>query len=169
MASSNAYQIVTLKEKDVPGAQLIYPEVENHSNVQLKRWLLCKGLTTAGNKSILIARVKDCIGTKSDVINVGVDDGKWYDLNLQEGVKDSESFQSTSNPQVPPIVGWKNFPSTGLPNHFNERHIHHYIIESVQFVGQNQTSKEEDECDIEDTSKPLQKGRQYFKIHMYKT
>lgn len=56
MASSNAYQYVTLKEKDVPGAQLIYPEVENHSNVQLKRWLLCRGLTTTGNKSILIER-----------------------------------------------------------------------------------------------------------------
>ncbi|CAC5392816.1 unnamed protein product [Mytilus coruscus] len=110
-------------------------------------------------------RVKDCIGTKRDVINVGVDDGKWYDLNLQEGVKDSESFQSTSNPQVPPIVGWKNFPSTDLQNHFIEGHIHHYIIESVQFVGKKQTSKEEDKCDIEDlhTSKPLQKGRQYFK------
>ncbi|VDI33276.1 Hypothetical predicted protein [Mytilus galloprovincialis] len=48
-------------------------------------------------------RVKDCIGSKRDAINVGVDDGKWYDLNLQ-GVKDSESLQSTSNPQVPPIV-----------------------------------------------------------------
>ncbi|XP_052083567.1 uncharacterized protein LOC127720860 [Mytilus californianus] len=111
MASSNAYQFVTLKEKDVPGAQLIYPEVENHSNVQLKRWLLCRGLTTTGNKSISVAS------------------------------------------------------STDLPNHFNEGHIHHYIIESVQFVGQKQTSKEEDECDIEDlhTSKSLQKGRQYFK------
>ncbi|VDI17561.1 Hypothetical predicted protein, partial [Mytilus galloprovincialis] len=38
--------------------------------------------------------VKDCIGSKRDVINVGVDDGKWYDLNLQ-GVKDSEMSSAT--------------------------------------------------------------------------
>lgn len=32
MASSSAFQYIKLKEDDVPGAKLIYPEIENHSN-----------------------------------------------------------------------------------------------------------------------------------------
>lgn len=31
MASSNAFPKIFLTEDDVPGAKLVYPEVENHS------------------------------------------------------------------------------------------------------------------------------------------
>jgi len=56
MASSNAFPKIFLTEDDVPGAKLVYPEVENHSNVQLQRWLVCRGLSSSGNKSALIQR-----------------------------------------------------------------------------------------------------------------
>ena len=55
MATSNAFQFV-LRESDVPGAKLVYESIEKHSNIQLQRWLECRGLTKTGNRSKLIRR-----------------------------------------------------------------------------------------------------------------
>ena len=56
MASCKPFQNINLTEDDVPGAKFVYPEIEDHTNVQLQRWLACRGLQTTGNKSTLIKR-----------------------------------------------------------------------------------------------------------------
>ena len=108
-------------------------------------------------------RVRECYGSSKDRITIGIDDGKWAELKRKE-VSNTQS-SSGNNPEIPPIFGWKSFPSTNLPKHFNEGHIHHYIIESVQMIQDGKTSQESDEeQDITDlhTSKPLRKGKQFF-------
>ena len=55
MAASNAFQFV-LRESDVPGTKLVYESIEKHSNIQLQRWLECRGLAKTGNRSKLIRR-----------------------------------------------------------------------------------------------------------------
>ena len=42
---------VNILPKDVPGAVFLYASIEKHSVLQLRRWLLCRGLKTGGNKS----------------------------------------------------------------------------------------------------------------------
>jgi len=56
MAASELVLVVNLEEVDVPGAKLAYPLVEQHSNVQLQRWLECRSLPKTGNRSALIDR-----------------------------------------------------------------------------------------------------------------
>ena len=56
MAASNAFQSIVLRESDVPGAKLVYESIEKHSNIQLQRWLECRGLAKTGNRSKLIQR-----------------------------------------------------------------------------------------------------------------
>jgi hypothetical protein len=51
MASNNE-----LTENDVPGAKFIHPSIEEHTNLQLKRWLKCRGLSTTGKRKDLIER-----------------------------------------------------------------------------------------------------------------
>lgn len=114
--------------------------------------------------------MKDCIFSKRDKdISLLVDSGKWYEIKLKETERKlQESTPSTSSdPKVlkcqqplPPITGWGSFQSNDLSEHFNQGHIHHYMIESVQFIDLCTTNEDEDE-DIQDlhTSKPLQKGK----------
>lgn len=45
-----------LTEEDVPGAKFIHPSIEEHTNLQLKRWHKCRGLTTSGKRKDLIER-----------------------------------------------------------------------------------------------------------------
>ena len=45
-----------LSEKDIPGAKIPRETVEQCSIVQLKRWLLCRGAKTTGNKKALMTR-----------------------------------------------------------------------------------------------------------------
>ena len=59
MVSTNPFFHIKLNENDVPGAKLM-GEVEAHSNVQLKRWLECRGLVRSGNRQELIKRY-ECI------------------------------------------------------------------------------------------------------------
>lgn len=113
---------------------------------------------------ILSSRVKACIHAGNDKeIAVDVDGGKWYDkklLSLKQSV-DSEYSQSTT--PFLPVSGWGTFPSVSLPQHFSMCHIHHHIVESVQFVGTVEQVDSDDE-DVEDlhTSKPMRKGKVYF-------
>lgn len=43
-----------LTEENVPKAKSIHPSIEEHTNLQLKRWLKCRGLTTSGKRKDLI-------------------------------------------------------------------------------------------------------------------
>ena len=45
-----------LTENDVPGAKFVHPNIEEHTNLQLKRWLKCRGLSTSGKRKDLIER-----------------------------------------------------------------------------------------------------------------
>ncbi|XP_060596640.1 uncharacterized protein LOC132750648 [Ruditapes philippinarum] len=162
--ATNTFIHVSLNENDVPGAKFAYSMIEKHSNVQLRRWLYCRDLKTSGNKDDLVKRVKMCIEARRDGdISLNVDGGKWYDIKLE---KLKQENPSQVNGSIPPITGWNIFPSVLLPKHFNQGHIHHHIVESVQFIGQiESTGTENCENDIEDlhTSKPLKKGLEYFR------
>ena len=49
------FQSIVLHETDVPGAKLVYKSVKK-LNIQLQRWLECRGLTKTGNRSELIQK-----------------------------------------------------------------------------------------------------------------
>ncbi|KAL3869509.1 hypothetical protein ACJMK2_042180 [Sinanodonta woodiana] len=238
------YHYVSLTEDDVPGAKLPYPLVENHSVVQLKRWLQCRDLTISGNLSDFIKRVRHCIEAgNSQSISISVDGGKWYDLKLKKlketetqhqdkpkasippyhrrhsiktnlklllkrlrhsiktnlklllkrlrhsiktnlkllfplsqetkhqdkpkaSIKETETqHQDKPKASIPPVTGWNIFPSVDLPKHFNVGHVHHHIIESVQFTGQTPNTEENEDDDVQDlhTANPLNRGKYYFK------
>uniref|UniRef100_A0A8W8MG68 SAP domain-containing protein n=1 Tax=Magallana gigas TaxID=29159 RepID=A0A8W8MG68_MAGGI len=112
-----------LTEEDVPGAKFIHPSIEEHTNLQLKRWLKCRGLTTSGKRKDLIERCENAVKACAE-IDPKIDEGKWYEIK-KEPTKPSN--------QVPyiPISGWHSFPSKALPKHFNYGNIYHYLVESV--------------------------------------
>ena len=97
---------------------------------------------------------------------MSVDNGKWYNIKL-EGVKKLETNKEKCS--VPPITGWDSFPSMNLPKYFNKGHIHHHIVESVQFVQQpgcsGNGSDTDSDPDIEDlsTNKPMKRGKEFLK------
>lgn len=45
-----------LTEDDVPGAKFVHINIEEHTNIQLKRWLKCRGLPTSGKRQDLLER-----------------------------------------------------------------------------------------------------------------
>ncbi|XP_053400525.1 uncharacterized protein LOC128557300 [Mercenaria mercenaria] len=163
MAASEPFQYIELNENEVPGAKFVYESIEKHSNTQLSRWLECRGLCKTGNRSEILKRVHSCISAGKDKeIDVGVDCGKWYELK-----KESKLQLAGVPSRVPllPYCGWGKFPSCQekMPKLFNKGHIHHHIVESVQFVNAKDVSDESDD-DIEDlhTAKPMQKGLKFF-------
>ena len=117
--------------------------------------------------------MKSCISAgEQDNIPISIDGGKWYTLRIE---KIKQNVQTQTNTGIPllPYSGWGNFPSHGpqLPKHFNKGHIHHHIVESVQFLNEDTFDDEidsddgcDDDCNIEDlhTAKPLRKGLKYF-------
>ncbi|KAL3862316.1 hypothetical protein ACJMK2_008294 [Sinanodonta woodiana] len=159
------YHYVSLTEDDVPGAKLPYPLLENHSVVQLKRWLQCRDLNSSGNLSDLIKKVRKFIEAgNSQSISISVDGGKWYHLKLKKLQETETQHQDKPKASTPPITGWNIFPSVDLPKHFNAGHVHHHIIESVQFTGQTQNTENHDDDEQElHTANPLNSGRNYFK------
>ena len=58
--SQSWYLLVVLEKKtlenDVPGAKSRHGYVEEHTHIELKRWLECRGLKIGGNKAILSKR-----------------------------------------------------------------------------------------------------------------
>ena len=56
MASTQDFYDIILKSEDVPGAYINPDELENSGNVQLKRWLECRGLKQSGNRCDLLSR-----------------------------------------------------------------------------------------------------------------
>ena len=95
-------------------------------------------------------------GGKLDDIDITVDGGKWYDLKVGDKTTSDQSL-----PSVPPIFGWKPFPSRPIPSNFNYGHIYHYLLESVVLVGEDGKAEDTDLAHM--TSKPLTKGEQYVK------
>ena len=115
----------------------------------------CEGGTYRTYHFFSFYRVHDCINAGTDkCIDVSIDGGKWFDLKKK---KQLPAIQIGDIPLLP-YSGWKNFPGypDDIPKHFNRGHIHHHIVESVQFVNKDDISDESDD-DIEDfhTAKPL--------------
>ena len=117
--------------------------------------------------------MKSCISAgEQDNIPISIGEGKWYTLKIE---KIKQNVQTQTNTGIPlfPYSGWGNFPSHGpqMSKHFNKGHIHHHIVESVQFLNEDTFDDEVDsdddcdnDCDIEDlhTAEPLRKGLKYF-------
>ncbi|XP_052686824.1 uncharacterized protein LOC128165927 [Crassostrea angulata] len=144
-----------LLEEDVPGSKFVHASVEEHTNIQLKRWLKCRGLPTSGKRPDLIERCQNAVNNNVK-IDLKVDDGKW--LNLKKNPTPAES-------QVPyvPIQGWKKFPSVSIPKHFNHGYIYYYLVESVASVECDSNSSDDDCEDDVHTSKPFTKGMNLFR------
>ena len=91
-------------------------------------------------------------------IDPAVDRGKWYDVKLARLQPDPNLSNGPAVPH-PPIMGWKEFPQSEIPSHFNSGHIYHHLIESIagshtSMVGQDDVTGDED-CQ---TVKPLKRG-----------
>ena len=56
MAASDPVYSIKLTIDDVPGARLKYSTITEHSVIELKRWLECRGLPMTGNKDELVKR-----------------------------------------------------------------------------------------------------------------
>ncbi|XP_052696133.1 uncharacterized protein LOC128174681 [Crassostrea angulata] len=143
-----------LLEEDVPGAKFVHASVEEHTNIQLKRWLKCRGLPTSGKRPDLIERCQNAVNNNVK-IDLKVDDGKW--LNLKKNPTPAES-------QVPyvPIQGWKKFPSVSIPKHFNHGYIYYYLVEVASVERDSNRSDDDCEDDVH-TSKPFTKGMNLFR------
>ena len=57
MAVKCSYVVITLNESEIPGAELIHNDIESHTNIQLSRWLQCRGLPHTGTKNKLIEKL----------------------------------------------------------------------------------------------------------------
>ena len=95
--------------------------------------------------------MKSCISAgEQDNIPISIDGGKWFTLRIE---KIKQNVQTQTNTGIPllPYSGWGNFPSHGpqMPKHFNKEHIHHHIVESVQFLNDSDDGCDDD-CNIED-------------------
>ena len=49
-------KVIKLSEDEVPGAKFKGKDVEEHTNIQLKRWLECRGLKKSGKRTDLLNR-----------------------------------------------------------------------------------------------------------------
>ena len=93
-------------------------------------------------------------------IDPKVDGGQWYDI---------KRLPTTKSNQVPylPIQGWKKFPSSSIPKHFNSGHIYHYLVETITTLNSSHTTNDSDD-DVEcpedvHTSKPFTKGKNLYR------
>lgn len=56
MASTRDFIKIDLTAEDIPGAKLDINKLEDYSNMQLKRWLECRGIKSSGNRTELLKR-----------------------------------------------------------------------------------------------------------------
>ncbi|KAL5022777.1 hypothetical protein ScPMuIL_001932 [Solemya velum] len=149
--------IVHLTEDDVPGAKL-GGDIEQYTNVLLKRWLQCRGLKSTGKRDELLKRCKDAISCKKE-IDPAIDNGKWYDKKCQD--LKSSAANLTRDCHILPITGWEPFHPDKLPQLFNYGNIFHWLVESLP----NLSVEEKDTGTVNNndvvTEKPLRRGRQY--------
>ena len=88
-------------------------------------------------------------------------------LETEKNINQNISVPSNTDVPLLPYSRWDTFPAHGqqMPKHSNKGHIHHHILESVQFLNEDTFDDDsDDDCDIEDlhTAKPMKKGLKYF-------
>ena len=100
---------------------------------------------------------------KPPAIDPPIDQGKLYEpkrLKLSTDVL-------TSSPPVGPDSGWKAFPELEMPKMFNERHIYHHLVESLQGTGEGSDLDKCDNIELDyNTSKPFRISEQFFVVGM---
>ena len=106
---------------------------------------------------------------KHSEIDVGVDGGKWYAQKVHELRKQSDTSVTShgkTNPPILPITGWQDFKAVPFPTNFNYGHIHHHIVESVEFLKQDKDYNTDSDSDNEHldlhTAKPIVKGKLFY-------
>ena len=93
------------------------------------------------------------------MIDPSIDQGKLYELKRRKLSTDVP----TSSPPVAPDSGWKSFPKSEIPKMFNEGHIYHHLVESLQGTGEGSDLDECDNIDLDsNTSKPT---LAFFAVH----
>ena len=74
---------------------------------------------------------------------------------------------STNSPPAAPDSGWKTFPESVIPKMFNEGHIYHHLVESLQGGSVEDDSDHNESANAHTldshTSKPLRRGDQFFR------
>ncbi|XP_031327231.1 uncharacterized protein LOC116180523 [Photinus pyralis] len=147
---------ISLLPEDVPGAVLRHGvNIEDHSNLELQRWLECRALKKTGNKTDLVQRVVNCIEAgRSNSISLAIDGGKWYDMKRNVVVTASTST-AASGPASDETLLWARFPSREIPQYFNKGHIYTYLVgcffENEDYVSNNTGV----------TEKPFRRGSQF--------
>ncbi|KAG5860688.1 hypothetical protein JTB14_017115 [Gonioctena quinquepunctata] len=105
-----------------------------------------------------------CLKNGITQIDIAIDNGKWYEKLNQS---DRASFMKDNHTEFPPIFpvnGWKKFPSEAIPKFFYYGIIYKHLVETVVIANERNTQSDEDE-EIQkyNTSKPLKRGRIYFR------
>ena len=97
-----------------------------------------------------------------DTIHINIDQGKWFKIK-EDKIKNvcDKANKKHEKPPIPPVLGWKIFPSRQIPNNFNYGHIYYYLLESVVLIGEDGQKKDTGLAHM--TAKPLTKGEQYVK------
>ncbi|KAG5877350.1 hypothetical protein JTB14_005150 [Gonioctena quinquepunctata] len=163
MASSLPYLKIKLDKNDVPGASLQEKPIEAHSVTQLKRWLKCRGQKVGGKKDDLIERVNFCISEGIHEIDISIDKGRWFHEKSNALKKTRTILNKQNIPPLFPPTGWKKFPSKSVPRLFNYGIVYKHLVETAHLIDDIVDSEEETEGLGFDTSKPLRRGRIYFK------
>ena len=83
---------------------------------------------------ILYCRCQNVMSAKKQhLIDPAIDQGKWYEMKQSAKRQKLTVDASTSSlPPPAPHSGWKTFPDSDIPKMFNEGHIYHHLVESLQ-------------------------------------
>ena len=155
--NSSAFNFVQLMPEDVPGA-VITKDPADCTNLELQRWLECRGLNKTGLKAELITRVKEGLHRSDLPIDPRIDNGVPYQVKLSKKPSVAQILDGVEIPLVTmdvpvsgfPTSGWTSFPSRNIPEMFNYGNIYQYLVESLNNImcpGYN-----------DGTEKPLKKG-----------
>ena len=113
--------------------------------------------------TLYIFRCHSCLKAGEDGdIHVAIDGGKWYALKVQKVIQESNSNATDIEIPVLPVNGWKKFPSGPIPSSFCYGIIYEHIITTARLVNQETGKADADMCTDFNTTKPMNKGRQYF-------
>lgn len=116
-------------------------------------------------------RVENCLQSQSyRELYIGIDGGQWYKQKVSAALQQSAASATNSTAAlqlpvpVPPIAGWRRFPSQAIPPSFCYGSIYHYIIETAVLCS---TTTNDCNSDGEDglyygTDKSFRRGKQYI-------
>ena len=114
---------------------------------------------------ILYCRCQNVMSAKKQhLIDPAINQGKWYEMKQSAKRQKLTVDASTSSlPPPAPDSGWKTFPDADIPKMFNEGHIYHHLVESLQGPAVDESDEDDSAPHLDShTSKPLRRGKQFF-------